>query len=119
MYKIFPQFKFAVNRYTYIVSQPYDTSQYPDRKSFVYFYRKSNVFCIILSVLYHFVSICAKTCLSVNYSLAAERTGERVAFLQKSSAKKLPNESFLIVLCVAVHSSAEHRRVCWADGWEL
>ena len=55
----------------------------------------------------------------LNYNLAVERTGERVAFLQKSSAKNLPNESFLIVLCVAVHSSAEHRRVCWANGWEI
>ena len=55
----------------------------------------------------------------INYSLAEERTGERVAFLQKSSAKNLSDESFLIVLCVAVHSSAEHRRVCWANDWEL
>jgi len=54
-----------------------------------------------------------------NNSLAVERTGERVAFLKKSSAKNFPDESFLIVLCVAVHSSAEHRRVCWADDWEL
>ena len=55
----------------------------------------------------------------INFSLAAERSGERVGFLQKSSAKNLSDEIFLIVLCVAVHSSAEHRRVCWANDWEL
>jgi len=37
-------------------------------------------------------SFCFKR--AVNYSLAVERTGERVAFLQKSSAKNLSDESF-------------------------